>query len=152
MYKIPPGGGGGSIASLRSIMVVRCGLKASWCRTIMTDSFSCILFFFRQLHLGLNMCCFINFTTFFLTINVQFGSSVICWRGNVWRKLTYWCHAQESSHTPSCKKKATSWSHWFIVEGLVWCFIKVLKNYLPLQFSSLLLSTRTVILAVQNLI
>ena len=29
-------------------------------RTIM-DSFSCILFL-RQLHLDLNMCCFINFT------------------------------------------------------------------------------------------
>ena len=29
-------------------------------RTIITDSFSCILFF-RQLHLGLDMCCFINF-------------------------------------------------------------------------------------------
>ena len=30
-------------------------------QTTITDSFSCILFF-QQLHLGLNMCYFINFT------------------------------------------------------------------------------------------
>ena len=30
-------------------------------RTTVTDSFSCILFLW-QLHLGLNMCCFVSFT------------------------------------------------------------------------------------------
>ena len=64
------------------------GIFNSHRRTIM-DSFSCILFL-RQLHLDLNMCCFINFTLKQLHFSrkVWYGSSLIRWRRNVWRKLT----------------------------------------------------------------
>ena len=84
-------------------------------RTIM-DSFSCILFL-RQLHLDLNMCCYINFALnnyIFQSRKVWYGSSLIYWRWNVWQKMTwkwrqdikmmskssYWHHAGESSYTP----------------------------------------------------
>ena len=38
--------------------------------TIIMDSFSCILFL-RQLHLDLNMCCFINFTLKYLHFSIK---------------------------------------------------------------------------------
>ena len=89
-------------------------------RTTITDYFSCI-HFFRQLLVGLSMCCFINFTLkylhFFRSRNIRFDSFLIRWRRNVWRKLkwkwrqyvkndvkistsSYWRHARESSYTP----------------------------------------------------
>ena len=78
-------------------------------RTIM-DSFSCILIL-RQLHLDLNMCCFIKLIK---SRQVRYGSSLIRWRRNVWRKLpyndvktsksSYWRKARESSYTPQVRR------------------------------------------------
>ena len=85
--------------------------------------FSCILFL-RQLHLDLNMCCFINFTLkslYFLSRKVRCGSFLIRWRRNVWGKLmwkwrqyvkndikmsksSYWRPAGESSYTPHVRR------------------------------------------------
>ena len=87
--------------------------------------FPCILFF-RRLHLGLNICCFINFTLKLLHFFDQemFGSAPLLYSdvetfGGNWRekwrqdvkndvktsKSSYLCHARGSSYTPPCNTK-----------------------------------------------
>ena len=88
-------------------------------RITIMDSFYCIIFL-RQLHLDFNICCFINLrynNYIFRSRKVRYGSSLICWRPNVWWKLTwkwcqvkmtsksaYWRHARESSYTSHVRR------------------------------------------------
>ena len=90
-------------------------------QTTIIDCFSCILFL-RQLHLGLNRCCFINFTLKllnYLSRNVRFSSYLRRWLWNLWwkmtSKLTSWHHAQVILHPPPPPCKSTficmGWVH-----------------------------------------
>ena len=71
------------------------------------DSLSCI-YFFRQMHIRLNMCLIIS-TLKYLQLrprNVRVGSCLRLWWRNIWRKITSnvlktsWRHARELSYTP----------------------------------------------------
>ena len=79
-------------------LIVRITRLAEWCRTVIpsdpifnsnrtsiTDSFSYILFFW-QLYLGLNMCCFINFTLRTVTWN---EANIIEDRSNISKLLRF---------------------------------------------------------------
>ena len=85
-------------------------------RTIM-DYFSCILSL-RQLHLDLNMCCFINFALKYLHFSIKKSSvrllsyTLMSKRlaendfktSKMTSKLSYWHHAGELSYTPHVRR------------------------------------------------
>ena len=143
---------------------------AEWCRTVtrVTEFSFCteeplwILFlayysFGSAIAFRLEYVLFYQFyaklTTFFGSKKVRYGSSLIRWHRNVWRKLSwkwcqgvknevktskssYWCHARESFYTPHVRRHFLA-PVWFteISVGYAKCFVLVYANMPEIEIS-----------------